>query len=613
MLGQRSFSPGWLRKPRRRPPAARSRLRLEELEPRTTPSAFPVMHPFAPEHAQPLAGGGNGAPPYYPADISGAYQFDQIVFHDPLTGQKIVGDGTGQTIAIVDAGDSPTMAQDLANFDAMFNLPPPPSFQKVNWAGQPAPLPPPVEDWALEIALDVEWAHALAPGANIILFEAATPTIGNVDDLGTAVQSAANPATYVPLGVPAAGVISNSYGGSEFSSEAALDYLYTTSDNHATFTVSTGDSGAPGEWPAYSPDVLAVGGTSLYTTQGSSGTVYDHENGWSGGGGGVSIYEPQPAFQSGLSYSARSTPDVSMDADVNTGVYVILGPTTWQVGGTSLSAPLWAALLADTNQGRALNGLGPIGNAQTLVYSLPKHDFHDITVGNNGFAAGPGYDLVTGIGSPIANLVAKDLVNMTSGNTPDSGGHSRLHNESVQMVPLPVTPALATIADTPTSTATLALTSAPGTMPHPLALTVTVPLAAGRPPSLDLYAGTSASDTADELVPEDTGQPPGAADSARPAPMPVAVPDTDSEGSLLAMAPAVRSYEILAAPALSRKSQTNRSAPRLLGGGSASLALTAGMALIVGSPWNPVQGIDAKAGGPLLRRRNRRELNSQRV
>ncbi|HZU38635.1 MAG TPA: S53 family peptidase [Gemmataceae bacterium] len=410
------------------------RLSVVELEPRNTPSVS--MSPAA-LHAHLIPAGDpvySGAPAYYPADIASVYGFNLIHFLNPQTGKYVTGDGTGQTIAIVDAGDSPTVAMDLASFDAKFHLPAPPSFQKVNWAGQTVPLPPPVEDWAVEIALDVEWAHALAPKANIVLFEAATPTIGNVDDLGTAVQSAANPATYGPLGVPVAGVISNSYGGGEFSSEASLDYIYTTPDNHATFVASTGDSGAPGGWPAYSPDVLATGGTSLYTRVNSAGvTVYQKESGWSSGGGGVSVYEPKPSYQSGLSYSARSIPDVAIDSDPNTGMYVILAGQAFEVGGTSAAAPMWSAMLAVLNQGRALNGEGTLGNAQALVYGLATKDFHDVTSGNNGFAAGRGYDLVTGIGSPHANYVVKDLLFASSGTVPASTTQPTPHGQGTQV------------------------------------------------------------------------------------------------------------------------------------------------------------------------------------
>jgi subtilase family serine protease len=477
------------------------RLLLEELEPRTTPSVA-LMHPFA--QAQPLAGPYAGAPPFYPADISGAYQFSKITFNNPATHTTVPGDGRGQTIAIVDAGDSPTLASDLATFDAKFNLPAPPNFVKVNWAGQTAPLPPPVEDWAVEISLDVEWAHAMAPAANIVLFEAATPTIGNVDDLGTAVQSAANPATYRALGLPVAGVISNSYGGSEFSSEASLDYLYTTSDNHATFVVSTGDSAAPGEWPAYSPDVLAAGGTSLFTKSSSSGaTIYGHETGWSSGGGGVSVYEPKPFYQSKLSYGMRSNPDVSMDADPNTGVYVVIAGQAFEVGGTSVSAPLWSALLADLNEGRAFRGEGPLANAQALVYQLPKSDFHDITVGNNGFAAGPGYDLVTGIGSPYANLVVNSLLGAKSATFPGTSQASA-QSQPTNLTALAASPALRERL-IPKPSIVGSSTTPSSTTAQPLAALTTVTMAAPLPvqphtqaggTGFQVSPGSSADDTA---------------------------------------------------------------------------------------------------------------------
>ena len=191
-----------------------------------------------------------------------------------------------------------------------------------------------------------------------------------------------------------------------------------------TFLASTGDSGAPAKYPAYSPNVVAVGGTSL--TINSDGS-YGGESAWSGGGGGISVYESQPSYQTGnvngLSSTKRTAPDVSMDADPNTGVYVY---STWNeggnnggwsdVGGTSMACPIWAGLIAIADQGRVLNGMSTLnGPTQTLprLYQLPSSDFHDVTTGNNGYAAGSGYDLATGIGTPIANLLVPALAGVS--------------------------------------------------------------------------------------------------------------------------------------------------------------------------------------------------------
>ena len=202
-----------------------------------------------------------------------------------------------------------------------------------------------------------------------------------------------------------------------------FDQDFQTPSKHAgvTFVASTGDT-QTGEYPAMSPDVLAVGGTTL--TLGSNNT-YAGETGWSSGGGGVSIHEIQPTFQKGVSTQsnqARTIPDVSMDADPNTAVAVYdsydFGGTPWVViGGTSLAAPLWAGVIAVANQGRATVGLasldGPTGTLP-MLYNLPASDFHDITSGNNGNAASVGYDLVTGIGSPIVNNVVYGLMGNAS-------------------------------------------------------------------------------------------------------------------------------------------------------------------------------------------------------
>jgi subtilase family serine protease len=187
---------------------------------------------------------------YSPAQIRHAYGFDQLLL-----------DGSGQTIAIVDAYDHPNIADDLKIFDREYGLPDPPQFTKVNQSG--GTIFPKVADtgWAREIALDVEWAHAIAPGANILLVEADSPTD---NDLFKAVDCARHQ--------PGVVAVSMSWGQRETSYEARQDSLFTTPTGHiggsgtpggVTFVACTGDSGAPGWYTAYSPNVLAVGGTSL--------------------------------------------------------------------------------------------------------------------------------------------------------------------------------------------------------------------------------------------------------------------------------------------------------------------------------------------------------------
>jgi uncharacterized repeat protein (TIGR01451 family) len=340
-----------------------------------------------------------------PQAIRAAYGIDQIT-----------GDGTGQTIAIVDAYDNPAFvstthpefaSSDLHMFDVQFGLADPPSFLKVSQRGDANyPVAAGSTGWALETALDVEWAHAVAPGASILLVEADSPSYS---DMMAAVDYARH-----ATGVVA---VSMSWGSSEFSGETSYDSYFTTPAGHTgvTFLASTGDDGSPGGFPAFSPNVVAVGGTTLTL----SGNSYVSETAWRGSGGGQSMYESEPSYQSWAQQSGwRQTPDVSFVANPYTGVAVYdsydYGSSPWvQVGGTSLSAPCWAGLVAMADQLRATQGLGSLdGRTQALpqIYSLPSSDFHDITSGNNGgLSAGIGYDEVTGRGSPVANLLVRDL------------------------------------------------------------------------------------------------------------------------------------------------------------------------------------------------------------
>jgi subtilase family serine protease len=340
---------------------------------------------------------------YTPAQITHAYGFDKISFNNGT----VKGNGAGQTIAIVDAYDDPNIASDLAAFDAKFNLPNP-NFSELKASGVTADA-----GWSMETSLDVEWAHAVAPAANIVLIEAKT---SGMSDLLSAVNAARTQTN--------ASVVSMSWGGGEFSSETSYDSYFTTPAGHTpmTFIASSGDTGAPVSWPAVSPNVLSVGGTHL--TLDSAGN-YISESAWSGSGGGISKYESRPSYMnSTIGNSTRTNPDVAYDADPNTGypVYDTVsqsGQTGWfQIGGTSAAAPQWAGIIAIANQGRATVGKTTLnGRSQTLpaVYTMPRTDYHDILTGNStgspAFYAGPGYDGVTGLGSPKADLVTSALVN----------------------------------------------------------------------------------------------------------------------------------------------------------------------------------------------------------
>jgi hypothetical protein len=353
-----------------------------------------------------------------PAQIRSAYGFDQVTFTSGTS--TIAGDGSGQTIAIVDAYGDSKITSDLHAFDAQFGLPDP-TLKVVNQNGG-ARLPANNSGWALETALDVEWAHAIAPKANLLLVEANSSGLGN---LLTAVNYARSQ--------PGVVAVSMSWGAGEFSSEASYDSVFTTPAGHTavTFVAASGDSGAGTIWPAASPNVLAAGGTKLNI--GSSGT-YVGETAWSGSGGGLSLYESEPAYQSqsGLvtqTTTQRAVPDIAYDADPSSGVAVYdsvsySGTSGWfQVGGTSAAAPQIAALVAVADQGRQIANGGvpnPLPNAQASLYSLASNatsyssDFHDVTSGSNGTAsldqAAAGFDLVTGLGTPKAHALVQSLV-----------------------------------------------------------------------------------------------------------------------------------------------------------------------------------------------------------
>jgi subtilase family serine protease len=290
--------------------------------------------------------------------------------------------GAGKTIAIVDAYDDPTAESDLAVFSSQYGLPACTTangcFKKVNQTGGTS-YPRKDPGWALEISLDVQWAHAIAPGAKILLVEAKSNSFSN---LLAAENYAKAHALYV----------SNSWGASEFSGETSYDSYFEPPTGVSIF-VSSGDNGTPAEYPSSSPNVISVGGTTLSFANGS----FTGETGWSGSGGGCSVYESKNAAQQTGSVNCngkRATPDVSLDADPASGVSVYdttsyQGRTGWwTIGGTSASAPMWAARSAVA--GATVNASYVYGNSIT---------YRDITSGSNGASAGVGYDLVTGRGS----------------------------------------------------------------------------------------------------------------------------------------------------------------------------------------------------------------------
>lgn len=307
--------------------------------------------------------------------------------------------GGHDVIAIIDAYHYPTALSDFNTFSASFGLPQETStnptaatntvFQVVYQGGK---QPRTNAGWALEAALDIEWAHAMAPNAKIILVEAQS-------------NSNANLYAAVDLVVSLAGVkqVSMSWGGSESSGETAFDSHFNV--NGPAFFAASGDTGGKTIYPSTSPYVVAVGGTSVAT---DANGAFTGETGWSSGGGGNSPYEAKPGWQAAVSMtgSGRGVPDISSDADPNTGVAVY--DTTsyqgrsgwWVVGGTSVSSPCMAGMVN-------LGG-GTFTNTTQLLTAIyghylnppPTPVFRDITSGNNGFPCLVGWDYVTGVGSP---------------------------------------------------------------------------------------------------------------------------------------------------------------------------------------------------------------------
>jgi len=249
--------------------------------------------------------------------------------------------------------------------------------------------------WTQESALDIEWAHATAPNAKIVLVLAKS---NSFTDLFQAVQVARN--------LPGVTQVSMSWGGSEFSGELSYDSNFTTTGNALSFFAASGDTGGQTIYPGVSPNVVAAGGTSLKLVGGNW-----TETGWSGSGGGPSKYEPRPAYQGligDISGNHRGVPDFSFDADPKTGVAVYdstrcQGLVGWLVfGGTSVSSPALAGIV---NSAHAVNSTSSNQTELQVLYSNKANygsQFRDVVGGTAGsFTADAAWDFVTGIGSNL--------------------------------------------------------------------------------------------------------------------------------------------------------------------------------------------------------------------
>ncbi|MHB8573796.1 MAG: S53 family peptidase [Dehalococcoidia bacterium] len=314
---------------------------------------------------------------YFPADLQGAYSLPSTTA------------GTGQTVAIVDAYDDPKAESDLGVYRSQWGLSACTTsngcFRKVNQTGG-TKYPRGNTGWAEEISLDLDMVSAICPNCHILLVEATSNSFAN---LAAAVDEAA------ALG---ANAISNSYGGSEYSTEVTDQSHY----NHpgVAITASSGDNGYGVEFPAASQYVTAVGGTTLAAAANTRGWS---ETAWSGAGSGCSAYISKPSWQVDTGCSKRTVADVAADADPNTGVAVYdsdLRKGGWLVfGGTSVASPIIASVYALAgNAGSVTYGSYPYSHTSSLF---------DVTSGSNGSCGGSylctgvkGYDGPTGLGTP---------------------------------------------------------------------------------------------------------------------------------------------------------------------------------------------------------------------
>jgi subtilase family serine protease len=303
----------------------------------------------------------------------------------------IPANGGSELIAVVVAFHYATIEADLAQFNTKFALP---ACTIPNGCLRVISLTSTVQcSWAAEAALDVQWIHALAPRAKILLVEAKTD---NLDDMFDAVSKAAQ-----EVKSAGGGLVSMSWASEEFSGEETYDKTFI---DGVLFVASSGDVGGLVTYPAASPRVVSVGGTSL--VRDNAGQLVS-EIGWNGSGGGYSAYETLPPYQQGIaniSTGARSIPDVSANADPYSGVSVWIGvpcsgsPGWRQAGGTSLAAPIIAAMINVAGIRRNTSAAEVQAVYANAMNSARVRDITSGTAGSN--TATPGYDRVTGLGVP---------------------------------------------------------------------------------------------------------------------------------------------------------------------------------------------------------------------
>lgn len=386
---------------------------------------------------------GSHRPCYSPQEIRNAYNLTPVINAGYV--------GTGQTIVIIDSFGSPTIASDLATFDAGYGLPDPPSLTVLSPLGS-VPFDPNGPDeigWAAETSLDVEWSHAMAPGANIVVMTSPVDETEGVQGLPEFLQLEQFAVNH-HLGK----IISQSWAATENTLmddhghgviNSFESFYQSLAQKGITVLSSAGDSGSANvdvngnnfpfptvNYPASSRWVTSVGGTSLFAD--TSGN-YQSETVWNDGpgsatGGGISQLFEEPGYQkSNLPGSVqtllnhhRGIPDIAYNADPRTSILVYLSfpglaPGFYRIGGTSEGAPQWAGIIADGNQwaGHSLGFLNDklyaIGNSSAAASA-----YHDVTVGNNanqgipGYSAVPGWDASTGLGTPNVAVLLSDLI-----------------------------------------------------------------------------------------------------------------------------------------------------------------------------------------------------------
>jgi kumamolisin len=369
---------------------------------------FEVFVPdtLQPDEAPPLSGYAYETP----ASLACVYRLVPVTFGcNPNT---VTANPTGgsKRIAIVDAYDDPEAASDLAYFSGQFGLPLSASQFSVVYASGQEPKEDPTGEWELEESLDIEYAHAMAPKAQIVLVEAAS---NSLSDLLQGVIAATNE---VSCGLPVctavgngAGEVSMSWGTGEFSSETSFDSDFT--GRNVVYVASTGDS--PGtSWPSTSPNVVAAGGST--TARSLVNGNFLREITWNSAGGGISLYEARPSYQrpvNDLQGLYRGVPDLSFDSNPYTGVWVWdsnyfqdLGSSGWFiVGGTSVAAQALTGII------NAAGSFFPSTAAElTNIYNnrWNSNYFRQIPYGTcgpySGIFATTGWDLCTGVGSAIS-------------------------------------------------------------------------------------------------------------------------------------------------------------------------------------------------------------------